>query len=278
MIVVTAQVLRHIFAGIPLENMTKRRPTVIEAMAEKTPKSKHGRPRRSLNQPRDIEMMEMYRQGMTLAAIGTHYNVSRQRIDQILKLHGIGRLDGGQSLHTFLATHDTVAKLRAKNEAQEQRIFARTGMTLDQWKAHSAEWGNDNDPTSPYHKFKSQRNNAQNKRGIAWGMTFAQWWQLWQESGKWAERGRGNGYCMARWGDSGGYEIGNVEICRGNQNVADSFITKPSADRKKYTPHELLARRLNILWLHEQGWNRTRIVFILEATEPMVRRALRDMP
>lgn len=52
---------------------------------------------------------------------------------------------------------------------------------------------------------------------------------LWLESGRWDRRGPRKGqYVMARHGDKGAYEIGNVRICSQEENhrESDTEITK----------------------------------------------------
>lgn len=59
-------------------------------------------------------------------------------------------------------------------------------------------------------------------RGIAWNFTFEEWLKVWQESGKWDQRGCRRGqYVMARHGDVGPYELGNVSICLAEDNRAE---------------------------------------------------------
>ena len=48
-------------------------------------------------------------------------------------------------------------------------------------------------------------------RSIPWEFTFETWWEMWEKSGKWNERGRG-GYMMCRYGDTGPYSPTNVRI------------------------------------------------------------------
>jgi hypothetical protein len=61
-------------------------------------------------------------------------------------------------------------------------------------------------------KFWSQRTKA-NHRGIEFNLTFEQWWDIWQQSGKWEQRGCRRGqYVMSRYNDAGAYEVGNVFI------------------------------------------------------------------
>lgn len=53
-------------------------------------------------------------------------------------------------------------------------------------------------------------------------MTFEEWLGLWEASGHFHERGsRPDQYCMARNGDQGGYEVGNVRIVTCAENQAE---------------------------------------------------------
>jgi hypothetical protein len=61
-------------------------------------------------------------------------------------------------------------------------------------------------------KYTRQMWNAK-RRDIKWDISFEKWSQIWEESGKWEERGRGpGGYVMARKDDTGAYSAENVEI------------------------------------------------------------------
>lgn len=67
-------------------------------------------------------------------------------------------------------------------------------------------------------EYGRQRQSARH-RGIGWELTFEQWWQIWQDSGRYAERGpKCNQFVMARKWDRGPYAIGNVEIQTAQQN------------------------------------------------------------
>jgi hypothetical protein len=60
-----------------------------------------------------------------------------------------------------------------------------------------------------YHQHKG---NAK-IRGVPFLLSFEEWQQIWERSGKWHLRGKGEGkYQMARFFDRGGYEVGNVRI------------------------------------------------------------------
>ena len=56
-------------------------------------------------------------------------------------------------------------------------------------------------------KYDDQKAKAK-CRGIEFTLTFEEWWDIWQQSGKWAERGIRKGqYVMSRNADIGGYTL-----------------------------------------------------------------------
>lgn len=72
---------------------------------------------------------------------------------------------------------------------------------------------------TPIVAFQRHRNLAK-FRGIGFELTIWEWWTIWQESGRWDQRGRGHGYMMCRKGDVGPYAVGNVFIATGAHNVS----------------------------------------------------------
>jgi hypothetical protein len=151
----------------------------------------------------DAELAAMYRSGMTLAEIGALYGITRERVRQRLDRSGVTRFDGG--------SHVTTAKRTAMRSAlKDLRCLKRYGCT------HAHYLSILNGPRSgagvrPTQAYSSQKGNAEARR-IRWNLTLAEWWAIWQASGKWSERGRGQGYAMCRKSDAGAYEIGNVYI------------------------------------------------------------------
>lgn len=66
--------------------------------------------------------------------------------------------------------------------------------------------------------YSVQRSRAA-QRGIEWLFTFDEWVEVWRNSGRLSERGRGRGrYVMARRGDVGPYSVANVVIQLGEDN------------------------------------------------------------
>jgi len=80
---------------------------------------------------------------------------------------------------------------------------------------------------TPHDFYHRQRLRCKYRKDLAgnpieFRLTFAQWWKIWQKSGKWELRGREKGcYVMSRKNDMGHYEPGNVVIILATQNVSD---------------------------------------------------------
>jgi hypothetical protein len=75
-----------------------------------------------------------------------------------------------------------------------------------------------------YAKFKGHKYNCRNKKDrngdkVEMRLTFDEWLKIWLDSGHWHERGRA-GYVMARNGDVGHYEVGNVRIITSAENIS----------------------------------------------------------
>lgn len=86
----------------------------------------------------------------------------------------------------------------------------------------------------PYRKAYTQHKSNAKTRGIEFKLTFDEWKQIWVDSDKWDQRGRGaDKYCMCRVGDQGCYEVKNVFIGLGKINVHDGNIGKPDSDLTK---------------------------------------------
>jgi hypothetical protein len=74
--------------------------------------------------------------------------------------------------------------------------------------------------------YKMHKSNARTRK-IPFLLTFEQWLAIWTESGKLDQRGRGaDKFCMCRNGDVGPYEVGNVFIGTGRENVRAGNLGK----------------------------------------------------
>ena len=175
---------------------------------------------------RELAMVAAYKSGKTLQQIGDDYGVTRERIRQLIGRHGVKWTQGGQ--HVTATIND--AKRAAKRDEQ---CLKKHGCTLAQFKLLKMLGAGKSRNCCPVGAFLRQKHTA-DARAIPWRLTLWQWWSIWWESGHWHERGRGrNGYCMARFGDDGAYELGNVEIIKSTKNASDARYNKPNIKREK---------------------------------------------
>ena len=189
------------------------------------------------------EIQDLYRSGQTYQQIGDKFGVSRQRIQQVI---GLNRTHGGQ--------HVKKAK-RLQSIADKREAWAQSHLGISYAKYR--ELLQSKGYRSPLGAFRSQKINAR-RRGIAWEMTFADWWRIWDVSGKWSQRGRGQGYVMARKGDTGPYSVDNVYIATSSQNIKDSYIFRPYHLRnnkhlRRHKTGEPTPRHTQIIELRSQG-------------------------
>ena len=178
---------------------------------------------------RELEMYKMMTEGNSFHDIGLKYGVSRERIRQIFD-----RTFGMTAKDCARYKNSTARKIERKilyreeianrKEQRYSKIFGCSVDVLNQINGRPfiRDSGKNSCPASKYysHKFNAS------KRGIEWDMTFPEWWNIWRESGKWSFRGRGYGYVMARYGDSGAYKVGNVYICTQAQNSSDQYLVR----------------------------------------------------
>ena len=152
-------------------------------------------------------MAAMYQGGKTLQEIGELFGVSRERVRQIIsKEAGLTAVDGG----ACAAAERKRAARKAKKDAES---FEKYGCSYQDYIS-LRDVRKTGVPASktPTGAFTSQKNNAIG-RGLEWNLKLWEWWSVWQQSGKWDQRGRSrDAYVMCRFKDDGPYEVGNVYI------------------------------------------------------------------
>jgi hypothetical protein len=75
-------------------------------------------------------------------------------------------------------------------------------------------------------RYNEQKYRATN-RGIQFNLTFEQWYDIWDQSGKWEQRGcKKDNYVMSRIGDTGAYDVGNVFVQLHTSNARDGQLGK----------------------------------------------------
>jgi len=83
------------------------------------------------------------------------------------------------------------------------------------------------------HKYHCQKSKAK-QRGISFELTFDEWWDIWQKSGKWEQRGCSEGgYVMSRFNDEGPYALNNVIIQTKYANDTEPQVIRKISNSKK---------------------------------------------
>jgi hypothetical protein len=125
----------------------------------------------------------------------------------------------------------TTSKAWKKNNKDRDNERRRTSYATDPTKVRDAAyaWRERNPELFAYMK---HRQDAK-ERGVPFLITFDEWWDVWHASGKWPMRGLRKGqYVMARFGDKGGYEVGNVRICTSSENVSERHQVNPMPSKR----------------------------------------------
>lgn len=106
-----------------------------------------------------------------------------------------------------------------------KRVLDMYACTVEQWRRlhdlglEMVAKGHSKDAT-PLRAYQHQKFAAEVRRGIEFRLTLMEWWDIWDKSGHWADRGNGRGWHMCRVGDQGCYEVGNVFIGEGVENLS----------------------------------------------------------
>lgn len=174
------------------------------------------------------DIISAYKSGFTLAEVGIKFGFTRQYIEQVVHKCGVRHLEGGRVMRSFLNAADKVDARKQKENRLEQDCQKRWGCTREKFKFFGAQATKG----TITNKFKTHRQNAKT-RGIGWELTLKEWWDIWQESGHWHERGVGSGkYVMARNCDMGAYSKDNIQIITHNNNSKESRAMDKVLNRK----------------------------------------------
>lgn len=174
-----------------------------------------------------------YRSGISLRKLAALHGTSHESIRKLLTSAGLGSLDGGGAIATLRSIRTRADRAKKDEAKREARIRQHWGMTSAEFDAHVAEYGDRKLVGSPMRAYRFQQQKAA-ARGIRWCFTFAEWWKVWMDSGKWDRRGRhGDEFVMARYGDGDTpYSPDTVYICTASENLKDGFISLPFAERR----------------------------------------------
>ena len=161
---------------------------------------------------REQVMESLYRRGRTLQEIGDDFDLTRERIRQILKARGLTWLDGGNH-----------KKAERRINDKKIKCYEKYGCSREQWRLI---------PSKARRAWSYQKRNSRD-RGIGFELKLWDWWIIWQKSGKWEQRGRlGHQYVMCRKADTGPYNAQNafIALARENSSQKRGWRQYPSID------------------------------------------------
>lgn len=127
------------------------------------------------------QVCEDFKAGKTTTALAKELDVTYQAIHRILKKNNLSRASGGKS--------KTVADRREKEANAPSPISDRHGCSTEQWDMLRAM--DEDYKKTPLAVFNTWKNNFQNiNPEVEFSLTLWEWWLLWEESGRWAQRAR----------------------------------------------------------------------------------------
>jgi len=110
------------------------------------------------------------------------------------------------------------------------------------------------DRVSPSIRFKQHKASAK-ARGIAFDLTFEQWWSLWEPH--WEKRGRGSfDMCMCRRHDQGAYTLGNVRIATNRENKHEQAMEAKVRHSQRRAPVKEYAKPMigeTVAWMRNHS-------------------------
>lgn len=169
---------------------------------------------------RDSKIIAKFKSGKTTSELAAHYKLTRQRISKIIKDAGLNRFEGGRHVKNHIlkpAAKDMYYISRWGHDSSAHETLRKLGKEMMLAGASRGQ--------TPIGAFNSQRHKAK-KRGVAWKLTLAEWWSIWETSGQFLHRGVGhNKYVMSRYNDTGPYAVGNVFIQKADENNKEFAVS-----------------------------------------------------
>lgn len=134
--------------------------------------------------------------GKSMQKVGEKYGICRERVRQIIREHGIPTDVVGSEARRKRAIENARKRKQAAREHKRRRVENLWGVPLEEYERLRAM-----DPDfmhTPLGRFIVWRKNQNQHHGGCY-MTFAEWWGVWERSGKYHLCGFGSSnYVMSR--------------------------------------------------------------------------------
>lgn len=154
---------------------------------------------------RDCDMCNMFRDGIVLEEIGNKYNITRERVRQILRRHGLTRFDGGQHVITLQKKQ----KQDALRKERRTKRAAKYGVTLEVFDKLAKRVSSHAMARFREIRWHVSAGTYPYKKGVEWDLTLLDYANTWEKAGlEPAQRG----YYFARKDLDKGYVKDNMQI------------------------------------------------------------------
>ena len=155
---------------------------------------------KSYYEKRQAEVVDRYASGEEMTLIAEDYGVSDAMIKKIVDSYPGTRHHNERCLSKYGMTLEEFKKVEFISDAMKEQGYTRAQRPLGAYSGH--------------------KNRTISRDGVNFTMTFKEWWDCWERSGKWYQRGTKSGqYVMCRKNDEGDYCVGNVYIEKQYHNI-----------------------------------------------------------
>ncbi len=156
---------------------------------------------------RDYQILSAYLSDSTLAELGEKHRLSRERIRQVLRGMGVTYADSGRR-RNMIFERDKRRALRA--ELRQRRLVRKYGASIEWITEFKRQHPNLHQQI--FHNFSRFRiNHLQQTPTIPFLLTFKDWWELWDLSGCYDQRGPGQ-YGLTRVDPTLGFQKTNLMV------------------------------------------------------------------
>jgi hypothetical protein len=179
---------------------------------------------------RNREICTRYAAGETLAAIGSIFDISAERVRKILKKFGLDKSNGG------LAARNLNKPSMQPVEPYCLRVYGCTTEELERFSSIERQ------------AFLQQKTNVK-RTGVTWGLTLPEWSNIWFRSAKWAQRGRGPfKHGLYRINSAGDFSVGNVLILKNSKSARRDLKAANQLPPLEFQREARVLARLESMW------------------------------
>ena len=186
---------------------------------------------------RNREICARYAAGETLAAIGSSFKISAERVRKILKKNGLDKSNAG------LAIRNLNKPCKAPVEPYSLRVYGCTTEELEKF------------PPAERQAFLQQKTNVK-RTDVSWRLTLPEWSAIWFRSGKWSQRGRGPFRCgLCRIDSNGAFAVENVLVLKNSRSARSNLKTANQLPALEFRREAWVLARLEAAWAENRKTN-----------------------